>query len=124
MKKKVFSLFTSFVMIFALVGVMPTMEVGAICCRKGNFDKSKYTLTGNMAQDVATIAKSQKGRTCDQFGYSGVDYGQWCDEFVADCIENAGADSSIVGHGGTVSDFKSIMKKKALFRFLHRKPEI
>ena len=35
-----------------------------------------------------------------------------CDEYVADCIENAGADSSIVGHGGTVADFEAVMRKK------------
>lgn len=84
----------------------------AICCRKDGFDKSRYTLTGNMAQDVATIAKSQAGRTCSDFGYSGVDYGAWCDEYVADCLENAGCDSSIVAHGGTVADFEEIMRKK------------
>ena len=61
-----------------------------------------------MAEDVATIAKSQKGRTGAQLGYTE----PWCDEFVADCIENAGADSSIVGHGGTVADFESIMRQK------------
>ncbi|WP_302344289.1 hypothetical protein [uncultured Ruminococcus sp.] len=54
---------------------MNTLTVSAICCRKDGFDKSRYTLTGNVAQDVATIAKSQAGRTCSDFGYSGVDYG-------------------------------------------------
>ena len=88
------------------------MNVSAICCRKDGFDKSRYTLTGNMAEDVATIAKSQKGRYCDDFGYSGVDWGAWCDEYVADCLENAGCDSSIVGHGGTVLDFAKVMRGK------------
>ena len=88
------------------------IEAHAICCRKDGFDKSRYTLTGNMAEDVATIAKSQKGRFCDDFGYSGVDWGAWCDEFVADCIENAGADSSIVAHGGTVADFANKMRAR------------
>ncbi len=84
------------------------LDVFAISCCKDGFDKSRYTLTGNMAEDVATIAKSQKGRTGAQFGYTE----NWCDEFVADCLENAGADSSIVGHGGTVADFESVMRKK------------
>lgn len=79
----------------------------AICCRKDGFDKSRYTLTGNMAQDVATIAKSQAGRTCSDFGYSGVDYGAWCDEYVADCLENAGCDSSIVA----MKELLQILKK-------------
>lgn len=91
---------------------MSTLTVSAICCRKDGFDKSRYTLTGNVAQDVATIAKSQAGRTCSDFGYSGVDYGAWCDEYVADCLENAGCDDSIVAHGGTVADFESKMRKR------------
>ena len=91
---------------------MNTLTVSAICCRKDSFDKSRYTLTGNVAQDVATIAKSQAGRTCSDFGYSGVDYGAWCDEYVADCLENAGCDDSIVAHGGTVADFEKKMRKR------------
>ncbi|MCI6650939.1 MAG: dockerin type I domain-containing protein [Ruminococcus callidus] len=91
---------------------MNTLTVSAICCRKDGFDKSRYTLTGNVAQDVATIAKSQAGRTCSDFGYSGVDYGAWCDEYVADCLENAGCDDSIVAHGGTVADFENKMRKR------------
>lgn len=91
---------------------MNILTVSAICCRKDGFDKSRYTLTGNVAQDVATIAKSQAGRTCSDFGYSGVDYGAWCDEYVADCLENAGCDDSIVAHGGTVADFESKMRKR------------
>ena len=91
---------------------MNTLTVSAICCRKDGFDKSRYTLTGNVAQDVATIAKSQAGLTCSDFGYSGVDYGAWCDEYVADCLENAGCDDSIVAHGGTVADFENKMRKR------------
>lgn len=92
--------------------VNESLTVSAICCRKDGFDKSRYTLTGNVAQDVATIAKSQAGRTCSDFGYSGVDYGAWCDEYVADCLENAGCDDSIVAHGGTVADFEKKMRKR------------
>ncbi len=111
---KLFSVLMSVSIICMLLSVIPIepITVSAICCRKDGFDKSKYSLTGNMAEDVATIAKSQKGRTEAQFGYSGVDAGAWCDEFVADCIENAGADSSIVGHGGTVANFEQVMRNK------------
>ena len=80
----------------------------AICCRKDGFDKTKYTLTGNMAKDVAIIAKSQNGRTTSQFGYNE----GWCDEFAADCIELAGGGNDIVAHGGYVSDFKNEMEKR------------
>ncbi len=89
-----------------------SMKAHAVWCAKDGFDKSRYTLTGNMAEDVATIAKSQKGRFCDDFGYSGVDWGAWCDEYVADCLENAGCDSSIVAHGGTVADFANKMRQR------------
>ena len=100
----------SFLMIGTLFSMLPitNLTASAISCRKDGFDKSRYTLSGNMAEDVATIAKSQKGRTGAQFGYTEA----WCDEFVADCIENAGADSSIVRHGGTVADFEAVMRKK------------
>lgn len=100
----------SFVMIGIIFSMLPmtSLTASAICCRKDGFDKSRYTLTGDMAKDVAAIAKSQKGRTGAQLGYTEA----WCDEYVADCIENAGADSSIVGHGGTVADFESVMRKK------------
>lgn len=104
--RKIISVITAVVVCFiAISWDKIALDSHAICCRKDGFDKSRYTLTGNMAEDVATIAKSQKGRFCADFGYSGVDEGAWCDEFVADCIENAGGDSSIVAHGGTVADF-------------------
>lgn len=105
---QILSIIISCAMLMVVIIPQGAMKVYAISCRKDGFDKSRYTLTGNMAEDVATIAKSQKERTGAQFGYTEA----WCDEFVADCIENAGADSSIVGHGGTVADFESVMRKK------------
>ena len=104
------AILVSFLMIGTLFSMLPitNLTASAISCQKDGFDRSRYTLSGNMAEDVATIAKSQKGRTGAQLGYTE----PWCDEFVADCIENAGADSSIVGHGGTVADFESIMRQK------------
>lgn len=104
------AILVSFLMIGTLFSMLPitNLTASAISCQKDGFDKSRYTLSGNMAEDVATIAKSQKGRTGAQLGYTE----PWCDEYVADCIENAGADSSIVGHGGTVADFEAVMRKK------------
>lgn len=104
------AILVSFLMIGTLFSMLSitNLTASAISCQKDGFDKSRYTLSGNMAEDVATIAKSQKGRTGAQFGYTEA----WCDEFVADCIENAGADSSIVGHGGTVADFEAVMRQK------------
>ncbi len=97
-------------MVFGVIAIGGgTLKASAISCRKDYFDKSKYTLTGNMAHDVAVIAKSQKGRTRADFGYTE----GWCDEYCADCIENAGADSSIVAHGGTVADFEKVMRRNS-----------
>ena len=108
--KKLVAVVVSFIFIGIILVKLSlnTFTVFAICCQKDGFGKSKYTLTGNMAEDVAAIAKSQKGRARSDFGYTEA----WCDEFVADCIENAGADSSIVAHGGTVADFEKIMRKE------------
>lgn len=104
------AILVSFLMIGTLFSMLSitNLTASAISCQKDGFDKSRYTLSENMAEDVATIAKSQKGRTGAQLGYTE----PWCDEYVADCIENAGADSSIVGHGGTVADFEAVMRKK------------
>ena len=104
------AILVSFLMIGTLFSMLPitNLTASAISCQKDGFDKSRYTLSGNMAKDVATIAKSQKGRTGAQLGYTE----PWCDEYVADCIENAGANSSIVEHGGTVADFEAVMRKK------------
>ena len=113
---KIMSAVVSCVVASTLLIPQGTMNAHAICCRKDGFDKSRYTLTGNMAEDVATIAKSQKGRYCDDFGYTGVDWGAWCDEYVADCLENAGCDSSIVAHGGTVADFANKMTQRGAVR--------
>ena len=97
-----------FILTMMLISPFTGITAHAICCRKDGFDKSRYTLTGNMAEDVATIAKSQKGRTGAQLGYTEA----WCDEYVADCIENAGGDSSIVGHGGSAADFETVMHNR------------
>lgn len=114
--RKIMSIIVSSVMIMIIFIPQSTMKTYATCCRKNGFDKSRYTLTGNMAEDVATIAKSQKGRFCGDFGYTGVDWGEWCDEFVADCIENAGGNSTIVVHGGTVADFANKMMQRGAMR--------
>lgn len=107
--KRLMSLLTAFVICSVAVPYIPkSLNTVAISCCKNGFDKSRYTLTGNMAQDVATIAKSQTGRTRTDFGYAEA----WCDEFCADCIENAGGSSAIVGHGGVVADFEKVMRNK------------
>jgi len=111
LKSKISKLFAILLVLF--IGLSCEMfftqnTVAAICCRKSSFDKSAYSgkLTGDVAKDAAIIATSQDRRTGSQFGYNE----GWCDEFVADCLELAGAGSA-VKHGGDVADFKSKMKK-------------
>ena len=58
--KKLVAVVVSFIFIGIILVKLSlnTFTVFAICCQKDGFDKSKYTLTGNMAEDVAAIAKS------------------------------------------------------------------
>ncbi len=107
MKRRLISVVVSIVLTLCAIP-LNLFSASAICCCKDGFDKTKYTLSGDMAKDVATIAKSQNGRSQSQIGYTE----GWCDEFVADCIENAGGGSDIVEHGGDVGDFLKRMKNK------------
>ena len=59
--------------------------------RSSNFNKS-YTLTGNNATDIVTVAKKQNGKTGSNLGYSE----QWCADFATDCARLTGMSSSVV----------------------------
>ncbi len=91
-----------------MIMIIPSFDALAISCRKEGFDKSLYSgkLTDSISQNVAIIATSQDGRNRADFGYTE----NWCDEFVADCLELAGA-GSISPHGGLVSDYYSKLSK-------------
>ena len=103
----------SFIMIILMTLSLFPIKASAICCCKNNFNKAAYAgkLTGNVAHDVAIIAASQDKRTGAQFGYKGIDYKAWCDEFVADCMELGGA-SSLSAHAGSAQDYYDTLVKK------------
>lgn len=59
--------------------------------RSSNFNRS-YTLTGNNATDIVTVAKKQNGKTGSNLGYSE----EWCADFATDCARLTGMSSSVV----------------------------
>lgn len=93
-KKRLFSFFTTFVMLFAIVSVMPKIDVEATQDRSYNFNKS-YTLTGNGADDIVNVAKAQIGKTGSQLGYTE----EWCADFVSDCAKLANQSAAIPSAG-------------------------
>ncbi|MBQ7331155.1 MAG: InlB B-repeat-containing protein [Oscillospiraceae bacterium] len=54
-----------------------------------------YTLTGDGAADMISIALAQEGRTGAEFGYDD----QWCAYFISDCARIAGQTPAIPPHG-------------------------
>ena len=90
---------------FALIACPMTDMVGNNSCifspvsitasatqdRSSNFNKS-YTLTGNNAKDIVTVAKKQNGKTGSNLGYSE----EWCADFATDCARLTGMSSSVV----------------------------
>ncbi len=71
--------------------------------RTSNFNKN-YTLTGNNAADIVTVAKKQNGKNGSNLGYSE----EWCADFVTDCARLTGMSSSVVPY--TYSGRSSCMR--------------
>ena len=94
MKKRIISLFTTMLMVFGLISVMPTVDVYATQNRAANFSKS-FTITGNGADDIINVARAQLGKTGSALGYSE----QWCADFVGDCAALANQSSAIPRNG-------------------------
>ena len=55
-----------------------------------------YTISGNGAADMVSIALAQEGRTGSQFGYTE----EWCADFVSDCAIIAGQRDAVPQYGG------------------------
>jgi uncharacterized repeat protein (TIGR02543 family) len=62
--------------------------------RTGNFSTS-YSLTGNGADDIVSVARAQVGKTGSQLGYSE----EWCADFVGDCAALANQGNAIPRNG-------------------------
>lgn len=67
-----------------------TIDVFAYQNRSGNFNRN-YSLTGDGAHDVVSVAAAQLGKTGSNLGYSE----QWCADFVSDCALLAGQSAAI-----------------------------
>ena len=63
-----------------------SVTVSATQNRSSNFSKA-YSLTGNNANDVVSVANAQLGKTGAQLGYTE----NWCADFVTDVARLAGA---------------------------------
>ncbi len=59
--------------------------------KSGNFNKS-YTLTGNYANDLVSVALAQKGLTKANLGYTEA----WCADFATDCARLTGMPDNII----------------------------
>lgn len=81
--------------LFSVLADYPAKNAYATQSRKDNFNKT-YTLTGNAADDIVSVALAQAGRTKASLGYTEA----WCADFVSDCAELAGASAAIPFYGG------------------------
>lgn len=82
------------ILILILILLIP-LNASATQTRTANFNKS-YTLSGNQANDICSVALAQYQRTGAMFGYTE----GWCADFVSDCAILAGASSAIPASGG------------------------
>ena len=69
-----------FCFILSILIVIPSIYVSATQDRSYNFNKN-YSLSGNYANDIVSVARAQKGRTMASLGYTEM----WCADFATDC---------------------------------------
>ena len=98
MKKKVFSKsmawILSVVMVISIFILPVSVQVSATQNRSYNFSDN-YSLTGNGATDIVSVASAQLGKTGSELGYSE----QWCADFVSDCALLANQSNAIPASG-------------------------
>lgn len=101
MKSRLCALVLTVVFLFQLMpivnaaNVVPIISEPQTQSRTSGF-ASGYTLSGNGAADMVSIALAQEGRTGSQFGYTE----EWCADFVSDCAIIAGQSAAIPQYGG------------------------
>lgn len=91
--KKIISTLLAVIMVFGVLIVAP-FTVNATQSRTGNFNKN-FSLSGNGADDIVSVAAAQLGKTGSQLGYSE----QWCADFVSDCAKLANQADAIPTDG-------------------------
>ena len=92
------------ILILILILLIP-LNVSATQTRTDKFNKS-FTLSGNQASDICSVALAQYQRTGAMFGYTE----GWCADFVSDCAILAGASSAIPASGGVSYLKQNILK--------------
>ena len=80
-----------FCFILSILIVIPSMYVSATQDRSYNFNKN-YSLSGNYANDIVSVARAQKGRTKASLGYTEM----WCADFATDCARLTGMPDNII----------------------------
>lgn len=86
-------------------GSMGMITAEATQSKTANFSKD-YTLTGNGADDIVSVALAQKGKTQSQMGYTEA----WCADFVSDCAKLAGLGNIIPADGYCGTLYSNIKK--------------
>lgn len=93
--KKYLSLFLAFVMVISIFTI-PTFAVEKDIAEVGGWSTS-YSLSGNAANDIVSVALAQKGKYGADLGYSS----NWCARFVAKC-------ASIIGQSKAIPDYGAV----------------
>lgn len=73
--------------------------------RAENFNKN-YTLTGNGAADMVSVALAQVGRTGAQFGYTEA----WCADFASDCAKLCGQSTAVPANASSTALMNAILR--------------
>ncbi len=94
----------SIILVVSFLMSLFVVTVGATQTRVDYFNKS-YTLTGDPAYDIASIAEAQIGKTGASFGYTE----HWCADFVSDCARLAGISTAVIPYTGGVSNMYNAM---------------
>lgn len=93
-EKKISFCLALMIVLFSVLVDYPVKKAYATQSRTDNFYKT-YTLTGNAADDIVSVALAQAGRTTASLGYTE----DWCADFVSDCAALAGASAAIPLYG-------------------------
>ncbi len=94
MKKRIALVVLAIIMLLnvTVLASSAAMTPGKPAYGKASGYGSNFTLTGNHANDVITVAKAQVYKKGKELGYSSA----WCDAFVVDCARIANVPTSVI----------------------------
>ena len=94
MKKRIASFVLIVIMLLSVFAVtsFALITPGKPVYGKASGYGSKFTLTGNQANDVIAVAKAQVYKKGSELGYSSA----WCDAFVIDCARIANVSANVI----------------------------